>query len=314
MSKPLPPHPSLKQLKIQAKDLLKAIQAADPDSIQYLKAHLPRFSDVPEDEIRGTEISLKDCQHVIAREYGFESWNWLRAVVEIDFGLLLRLSAPQVQVLLCEVDNPQCIIALQGTTNDAGNTPPCPEELVERLLNLMEESQRAHIAERVAIPQSFSPEQVQEARRHILQQANLLAAHGYISWPSGTQFTPSHKLAGEVSPFLLELVRRPVEEMSVEDIAELSGKLTFQARRVGIVSLRVLIVETVDPFLREAIQLAVDGKEPDALRRLLEARIDRAELPAELEKTYRLIIVGILSTQAGDNPGFTRQIVLEAAS
>ena len=96
MSKHLPPHPSLKQLKIQAKDLRKADQAADVETIQRLKAHLPRFSDIPEDEIRDTEVSLTDCQHVIAREYGFESWNWLRAVVEVDFELLLRLSDPEI--------------------------------------------------------------------------------------------------------------------------------------------------------------------------------------------------------------------------
>ena len=81
MSKHLPPHPNLQQLKNQAKDLRKAVQVADAEAIQRLKDHLPRFSEIPESEIRSAEVSLKGCQHVISREYGFENWNWLQSVV-----------------------------------------------------------------------------------------------------------------------------------------------------------------------------------------------------------------------------------------
>lgn len=313
MSKHLPPHPNLKQLKIQAKDLRKAIQAADAESIQRLKAHLPRFSDLTEDEIRDAEISLNDCQHAVAREYGFESWNWLRAVVEVDFDLLNRLGDRDVQILMREVDNPEWIVSLQSADDDAGNTHPCPEGLVEKVLSLMSESLRAHITERMALQESVSLSQVLEARRFILKQVDLLAAHDYISWPDGSQSAPGRAPIGDISPFLLDLVRRPVEEMSVDDIAELSGRLTLQARRSFTVSLRAVIPETVDPFLREALQLAVDGREPDALRRLLEARLVRTKPPVELEKAYRLIIKGIQSTQLGDNPRYVMRIMREGA-
>jgi flagellar motor switch protein FliG len=108
-----PPHPNLQQLKNQAKDLRKAVQVADAEAIQRLKDHLPRFSEIPESEIRSAEVSLKGCQHVISREYGFESWNWLQAVVEVDFDLLNRLSDADIQVLLPEVDHPEWVIAFQ---------------------------------------------------------------------------------------------------------------------------------------------------------------------------------------------------------
>jgi hypothetical protein len=279
-----PPHPNLKQLKHQAKGLRKAHQAADADSIQRLKAHLPLFSDVFEDEIRNTEISLQDCQHVIAREYGFESWNWLRVFVEVDFGLLNRLSDRDVQVLLCEAGNHEWRVALQATDDDTGNTHPCPEGLVERVLDLMPEALRALMTERMAIPLSVSSNQVQEMRRHILRQADLLAAHGYICWPGGNHSTLSHESIGDVSPFLLDLVRCPVEKMSIDDIAELSGRLTLQARRLYIWSLQAVVEETVDPFLREALQLAIDGTELDALRRLLEERLVRTPPPTDWGK------------------------------
>ena len=68
-----PPHPNLQQLKNQAKNLRKAVQVADAEAIQRLKDHLPRFSEIPESEIRSAEVSLKGCQHVISREYCFES-------------------------------------------------------------------------------------------------------------------------------------------------------------------------------------------------------------------------------------------------
>jgi len=240
MSKHLPPHPNLKQLKVQAKDLRKAFQAADAESIERLKAHLPRLADVPEDEIRNADVSLVDFQHVVAREYGFESWNWLRAVVDVDFGLLNRLADQEVQILLREVDNPVLILALQSADDDVDNARPCPEGLQDRVL-----------------------------------------------------------------------VRRPVEEMSVDDIAELSSRLTLQARRLGILSLPAVIEETVDPFLREGLQLAVDGAEPNRVRSVLEGRLQPEN--AEQEKARRPIIQGIVSTQMGDNPGCVARTIRQAA-
>ena len=238
MSKHLPPHPNLKQLKIQAKDLLRAIHAADVGSIQRIKSNHPRLTDIPDDEILGAEISLIDCQHVVAREYGFKSWNWLRAFVEIDFELLLRFSDSQIQVLMCEVDNRQWMIALNSVGDDVDHSQHFSAELMAKVLGLMSEPLRDHIGEGIESLKSVSLDQLQEAQRHILQQADQLAAHSYISWPSGNQLDPLHELAGDISPFLLDQVRHPVEEMSIEDIAELSVRLTLQARREGILSLQ----------------------------------------------------------------------------
>jgi len=66
--------PDLDQLKRQAKELLDAFRAGEPDANAEVAAHY-RDSD------RAT-FALHDAQLVIARAYGFESWPKLKAFVE----------------------------------------------------------------------------------------------------------------------------------------------------------------------------------------------------------------------------------------
>lgn len=49
-----------------------------------------------------------------------------------------------------------------------------------------------------------------------------------------------------------------------------------KARRKGIVSLDQDLPEVADPFLRQALMLAVDGTEPSELRRIMEVQIENA--------------------------------------
>ena len=67
-SQPLPERANLEQLKKQAKSLLHAAQAREP-------AALSRFQALPQ---LASTLALHDAQSVIAREYGFKSWNELR--------------------------------------------------------------------------------------------------------------------------------------------------------------------------------------------------------------------------------------------
>ena len=75
--KPLPDAPSLDHLKKQAKSLLK--DARDRQAAALARfAELPSWTNIPVDQIDVTELALHDAQSVIAREYGFVSWNALR--------------------------------------------------------------------------------------------------------------------------------------------------------------------------------------------------------------------------------------------
>lgn len=67
----LPDHPDLNQLKRQAKELLDAFTAGDPNAAVEVNA-LYRGA-TPE------TFALHDAQLVIARAYGFESWPKLKA-------------------------------------------------------------------------------------------------------------------------------------------------------------------------------------------------------------------------------------------
>ena len=70
MSKPLPARPDLEQLRKQAKDLLKSVQAGHPDALCRFREHHPDRSP--------SSPSLADAQLVLAREHGFASWPKLK--------------------------------------------------------------------------------------------------------------------------------------------------------------------------------------------------------------------------------------------
>jgi ankyrin repeat protein len=73
---PLPERANLEQLKKQAKSLLHAAQARDPEALRRFQA-LPPLA-----RVEAANLALHDAQSVIAREYGFKSWNELREHVQ----------------------------------------------------------------------------------------------------------------------------------------------------------------------------------------------------------------------------------------
>lgn len=80
-SRELPPRPNLEQLKKQAKSLLDAARARDPEALRRF-AVLPSLLRTSPDEIPVSDLALHDAQSALAREHGFPSWNALREEVE----------------------------------------------------------------------------------------------------------------------------------------------------------------------------------------------------------------------------------------
>ena len=80
-SRELPARPNLEQLKKQAKSLLDAAKARDPEALRRF-AILPSLSGKSAGEIAASDLALHDAQSAIAREHGFPSWNALRDEVE----------------------------------------------------------------------------------------------------------------------------------------------------------------------------------------------------------------------------------------
>jgi len=89
-AKKLPIRPHLEQYKKQAKELVKAWKAGDPEAIKRVRKNHPRFRSVADNDVGGASggmggeksgskaaalhMGLADAQWVIAREHGFESW------------------------------------------------------------------------------------------------------------------------------------------------------------------------------------------------------------------------------------------------
>lgn len=67
-------HPDLDQLKRQAKELLEAFTAGEPDAIAEVNAHYQGADPA--------NLALHTAQLVLARSYGFDSWPKLKAYVD----------------------------------------------------------------------------------------------------------------------------------------------------------------------------------------------------------------------------------------
>jgi len=81
MSKQLPTPSSLRQLKIQAKDLRRAYQSGDREALQRFREHHPRCAESSDADLASAQLTLQDAQLVVAREYDCDSWPKLTASV-----------------------------------------------------------------------------------------------------------------------------------------------------------------------------------------------------------------------------------------
>ncbi|WP_028933263.1 ankyrin repeat domain-containing protein [Pseudonocardia spinosispora] len=76
-TRPLPDSPSLEQLKKQAKDLQRAVRAAQPAELAAVHEFHPRANAV------AASFTLSDAQLVLARQYRFASWSKLREHLDV---------------------------------------------------------------------------------------------------------------------------------------------------------------------------------------------------------------------------------------
>jgi hypothetical protein len=72
-AKPLPSNANLGHLKYQAKDLLTAIAARDPQAAQRIRGFHPRLDKAADAVIFDAKLKLSDTLLAIA--YGFPSWS-----------------------------------------------------------------------------------------------------------------------------------------------------------------------------------------------------------------------------------------------
>ncbi len=80
MTTALPDRPSLENLKKQAKTLLKSHKSGDLSACTVLR-RLHRFSELFDQQILESNLTLAEAQYALAMEYGFPSWNALKEAV-----------------------------------------------------------------------------------------------------------------------------------------------------------------------------------------------------------------------------------------
>ena len=82
MDKNLPPRPNLDHLRRQAKALLAALEAREPEAVSTILKNLPAAKGLTAAEALGTRFRLADAQSAIARKSGFASWPHLARHVD----------------------------------------------------------------------------------------------------------------------------------------------------------------------------------------------------------------------------------------
>lgn len=82
MTTSLPSHPSLENLKKQAKTLQKKWRAGDAETLARIRAAHPQYAASSDEQLCVLKPRLTDCQLVLARELAFNSWAQLKVAVE----------------------------------------------------------------------------------------------------------------------------------------------------------------------------------------------------------------------------------------
>lgn len=104
----------------------------------------------------------------------------------------------------------------------------------------------------------------------VLQPTAAMIVFGGTAGAVMLQFPMKTVLAASRRLFRVFFYRSGTGEDVVKQLVEFANK----ARRNGIVSLDQDLVEIHDPFLKQAVMLAVDGTEPSELRRIMELQIE----------------------------------------
>ena len=200
-------------------------------------------------------------------------------------GDLTALADREVQIVLSKFGVRDIAIALQGED----------EDLRERIFGNMSARVRSLLEEHTAQLGQVDAGETKAVRDRMVTEAQqAIAAARRIKSVSGA--SPS---TAQVSA---RLAATPFHKLRLEEVAEVLRDLAAIARRDGILALEAAATatDTDEEMLRQGIQLAVDGTEPELIQTMLEVR--RPTLVRYHETRYRLMVEGLLSIRWNDHP------------
>jgi catechol 2,3-dioxygenase-like lactoylglutathione lyase family enzyme len=91
--------PNLENLKKQAKLILRWHRGRYYPVAAQIRAHLPRFLNMPDSQILAASFQLSDAQEMVARQHGFASWQALKTGLSTT--PLKAKSAPSKVTIVC---------------------------------------------------------------------------------------------------------------------------------------------------------------------------------------------------------------------
>lgn len=296
MSTAHPVPTNLEFIKKQSKDLRKAFAEGHAEALRRIHDHLPRARQLSAEQMLTFDLSLQECQHALACEYGFGKWEELLSAVKApQFEDLVRLPDQAIEVLMRHTDQKDLVIALVGAS----------DTLQERLLVPLSDRVRWFIRTEkdfVGIPPA---ERVEDARRRILAQYRELRDRGKIWSPASSAQAPVAETARAPKDPRMR-VGVPLMDLTPAELLWILVAADEEARREGILMLaRYMVKGRPETLLSEAFQLAIDGTEPALLEDLLETQA--ATILRNRTLRAYLALEGWLSIHSGDNPMFVQQ-------
>src|SRR6202035_4067690 len=84
--------PNLENLKKQAKLILRWHRERHYPVAAQIRAHLPRFLNMPDSEILAASFKLSDAQQMVARQQRFDSWQALKTGLSPTTSLKVKAS------------------------------------------------------------------------------------------------------------------------------------------------------------------------------------------------------------------------------
>jgi flagellar motor component MotA len=219
-----------------------------------------------------------------------------QAVRDVNFDLLAGLSDREAQRLMREVDFMDLTVALLDANTAVQDL--FLSNVTARVAGVIRAEMEVSQADKATID---------DTRKRILLQAVLCTVQGEIQWPDGRARANGEKITTQFQPpeRLEQIAARSLEDINTTDLTDLCKGLAAQVQNHGILSLNNYADSIEDPFIREALQLAVDGCEPALLRDMMETRLDYALL--QRQKTRgQIVIEATMGLVSGDNPLIVR--------
>ncbi|MDH4127613.1 MAG: hypothetical protein OEV44_02585 [Spirochaetota bacterium] len=196
-----------------------------------------------------------------------------------------------LQKWLREIEENDIILVMPHLPKDISHL--ILENLSSRVRKLVIESTKGNI--------STAKKVVERAKERILEIANDLIDMGEVNEPGEPE---------ELTEYSRQTSLPPV--IGINNTTNLIKSLTTlgkYSQERGLLALEEAFGKIADPFLRDGLQLIIDGTDPDLVEEILRNKVEAITYHREL--LYNLMIEGILGIQAG-NSSWTLEMRLKS--